>query len=214
MFSLISSEIDEYASKHSEPEDEILQKLYRETHLKVLQPRMLSGHLQGKFLEFISKIMMPEKILEIGTYTGYSAICLSKGLKEKGKLFTIEKNRELENIAVKYFEQAGIMDKIKYFSGNALEIIPTINEMFDLVFIDADKGNYINYFNLILNKVRKGGVIIADNVLWSGKILTNPHSNDYETIELQKFNKYITEHKDIENFILPFRDGLMLMYKK
>lgn len=214
MFTMINPDFEEYASKHSSPEMEILKKLNRETNLKVMQPRMLSGHLQGKFLEMISKMIKPDRILEIGTYTGYSAIAMAQGLSKNGELHTIDINEELEYIVKKYINEADLNDKIHFHNGDALTIIPQLNYIFDLVFIDADKENYINYFNLVINKVRKGGIIIADNVLWSGKVLNKVSSNDMETFNLQAFNKYITNDARVENLLLPFRDGLMIMIRK
>lgn len=214
MFTMIPPDYEEYASNHSSNESELLKQLSRETHLKIMNARMLSGHLQGKLFEIISCMIKPDKILEIGTYTGYSAIALAQGLSENGILHTIEINEELELIARKFFNKSGLEDKIKLHIGNALIIIPTLNEIFDIVFIDADKENYINYYNLIFDKVRKGGFIIADNVLWSGKVLTEAQENDIDTINLQKFNKIITEDNRVENILLPFRDGLMIIMKK
>lgn len=211
---MIPPDYEEYASNHSSNESEILKQLSRETHLKIMNARMLSGHLQGKLFELISFMIKPDRVLEIGTYTGYSAIALAQGLSENGMLHTIEINEELEFIARKFFNKSGLEDKIKLHIGNALKIIPTLNETFDIVFIDADKENYINYYNLIFDKVRKGGFIIADNVLWSGKVLTEAQENDIDTINLQKFNKLITEDKRVENILLPLRDGLMIIMKK
>jgi len=211
---MIPPDYEEYASNHSSNESEILKQLSRETHLKIMNARMLSGHLQGKLFELISFMIQPDRILEIGTYTGYSAIALAQGLSENGMLHTIEINEELEFIARKFFNKSGLEDKIKLHIGNALKIIPTLNETFDIVFIDADKENYINYYNLIFEKVRKGCFIIADNVLWSGKVLTEAQENDIDTINLQKFNKLITEDKRVENILLPLRDGLMIIMKK
>lgn len=214
MFTIINPDYEEYASKHSSDETEILKQLNRETNLKIMQPRMLSGHLQGKLLELLSSMIKPERILEIGTYTGYSAIALAQGLTENGILHTIDINEELESIVKDYIQKSGFENKIKFHIGDALQIIPQIDEIFDLVFIDADKENYINYFNMIIDKVRKGGIIIADNVLWSGKVLNEATKNDLDTINLQKFNKLVTEDKRVENVLLPFRDGLMIMMKK
>lgn len=211
---MIPPDYEEYASNHSSNESEILKQLSRETHLKIMNARMLSGHLQGKLFELISFMIKPDRVLEIGTYTGYSAIALAQGLSENGMLHTIEINEELEFIARKFFNKSGLEDKINLHIGNALKIIPTLNETFDIVFIDADKENYINYYNLIFDKVRKGGFIIADNVLWSGKVLTEAQENDIDTINLQKFNKLITEDKRVENILLPLRDGLMIIMKK
>ncbi|NVN95839.1 MAG: O-methyltransferase [Bacteroidetes bacterium] len=211
---MIHPDYELYSEKYSSPESDILKELNRETNLKVMLPRMLSGHLQGKLLEIISCILQPNQILEIGTYTGYSAIALSKGLQEKGILHTIDINAELEDIAQKYFKKAGVSDKIKHYTGNALDIIPTINHTFDLVFIDADKENYIEYFELVINKIRKGGIIIADNVLWSGKVLTETLPTDKDTKGIVEFNKFVTNDLRVENLLLPFRDGLMIMIKK
>jgi caffeoyl-CoA O-methyltransferase len=210
---MIDSIFEEYASNHSTPEAFILKNLYRETNLKLMNPRMLSGHLQGKLLEMISCMIQPQQVLEIGTFTGYSAINLSKGLKEGGKIHTIEINAELGTMIRRYFDEANLTDKINLYIGDALDIIPAIEEEFDLVFIDADKENYIDYFNLIIKKVRVGGFIIADNVLWNGKVLSTPHPNDKDTIALQQFNEFILNNDSVDNLLLPFRDGLMLMRK-
>jgi caffeoyl-CoA O-methyltransferase len=214
MFTLIHPVYEDYAEKHTSPELEILKQLSRETNLKILQPRMLSGHLQGKFLEILSLMLNPTQVLEIGTYTGYSAIAMAQGLKKNGKIHTIEINEELESFVLQHFEEAGLSEKINLYIGNALEIIPQIEQTFDLVFIDADKENYINYFELVFDKVRKGGIIIADNVLWSGKVITDSNANDKDTNGLKAFNEYIMNHSLIENVLLPFRDGLMVIYKK
>jgi predicted O-methyltransferase YrrM len=210
---MIHPDFEAYSEKYSSPESDILNELNRETNLKVMLPRMLSGHLQGKLLEMFSDMLQPMQILEIGTYTGYSAIALCKGLQENGCLHTIDINEELEAISLKYFEKAGLKNKIKHYVGNAMDIIPTIHHTFDLVFIDADKENYISYFELVIDKVRKGGFIIADNVLWSGKVLTTTTHTDKETQGIIDFNKFITKDKRIENLLLPFRDGLMIMKK-
>lgn len=210
---LTPEKIEEYASSMSSPETEVLKRLNRETHANVLRPRMLSGHIQGKFLEFISRLVAPERILEIGTYTGYSAICLAQGLSEDGVVHTIDHNPELEDLAKEFFNEAGLSEKIILHLGEALEIIPGINETFDLVFIDADKENYINYFELSLEKLRKGGIIIADNVLWSGKVLEPASKNDKETIGIRAFNEHVASHKGVTSLLLPFRDGLMILQK-
>src|SRR5665213_1902006 len=167
----IDKKIEDYALAHSRPESEVLKKLNRDTNANVLMPRMLSGHMQGNLLSMLSKMIQPKQILEIGTYTGYSAICLAAGLQENGKLHTIDINEELETRVRSFFNEAGLADKINYYIGNAFNIIPTIKEAFDLVFIDADKKNYSNYYDLVFDKVRNGGYIIADNVLWRGKVL-------------------------------------------
>ena len=209
----IKYEIEKYIIEHSDEEDPILSELFRETQIKVLNPRMISGFLQGKLLEFISKIVNPEQILEIGTYTGYSAICLAKGLKPNGQLHTIEINDELESISKKYFQKAGLENLILTYTGNALDIIPTINKTFDLVFIDGEKNEYIPYYNIVYNKVKRGGLILVDNVLWSGKIL-NENDQDQSTISIKKFNEVIKNDTRIEKLILPIRDGIMILIKK
>ena len=210
---MIDSLIEEYASNHSTPESILLNKLYRETNLKQMNPRMLSGHLQGKLLEMISYMICPKQILEIGTFTGYSAINLTKGLQEGGKLHTIDIDEELELMARSYFAEAGLTEKIIFYIGHALKIVPTINEVFDLVFIDADKEDYIAYFNICVEKVRQGGFIIADNVLWNGKVINQTNKNDKDTIAIKQFNEFVLNDARVENVLLPFRDGLMLMRK-
>jgi len=204
--------IEEYVLKHSSSEPEVLQKLNRETYSKVLMPRMLSGHLQGRILSMLSHMIQPSRILEIGTYTGYSAICLSEGLKQDGKLYSIDINEELETMVRSYFKKANVEDKIDFRIGNAIEIIPTINDILDIVFIDADKENYSNYYNLVFDKVRVGGYIIADNVLWSGKVL-DEISKDKDTAAIKNFNKMVHEDKRVEHLLLPVRDGLMIARK-
>ena len=210
---MIDSLIEEYASNHSTPESLLLNKLYRETNLKQMNPRMLSGHLQGKLLEMISYMICPKQILEIGTFTEYSDINLTKGLQEGGKLHTIDIDEELELMARSYFEEAGLNEKIILYIGDALKIVPTINEIFDLVFIDADKEDYIAYFNICVERVRKGGFIIADNVLWNGKVVNQTNKNDKDTIAIKQFNEFVMNDTRVENVLLPFRDGLMLMRK-
>lgn len=210
---MINPEFEKYAEKHSTKESDILYKLNRETHLKVLMPRMLSGAIQGKFLEMVSCMIRPKQILEIGTYTGYSAICLAKGLPVDGTIHTIEKNPELENMSKKFFKAAGIEHQVKYYLGNALDIIPNINEVLDLVFLDADKDNYLNYYHLVIDKVRTGGFILADNVFWSGKVLNKPDPNDKETLGIIAFNDFIQNDDRVDNLMLPLRDGLMLIKK-
>ncbi len=210
----IDQEIEAYSLKHSQPETELLKKINRETHAKVLMPRMLSGHLQGNVLSMFSKMIQPKQILEIGTYTGYSAICLVQGLQPGGKLHTIDINEELEKMVRVYIDEAGMTDKINYYIGNALTIIPTINETFDIIFIDADKKNYSRYYDLVFDKVSSGGYIIADNVLWSGKVLDAPDKMDAETKAMDEFNKKINSDNRVENMLLPVRDGLMIARKK
>lgn len=206
----ISEKLTEYISKNSNIEPEILARLNQETHQKILKPRMLSGHIQGRFLSMLSKMKSPSTILEIGTYTGYGTLCLSEGLKEGGKIFTIDRNEELLKIQNKYFEESGKRDKIIQLTGNAKEILNDLNETYDLVFIDADKENYIEYFNQVSERLNKNGIIISDNVLWSGKVLDSSLEKDEETNALVNFNKILNEDKRFETVILPLRDGLSI----
>jgi caffeoyl-CoA O-methyltransferase len=208
---LVSTAIEEYVEHYSSKEDVILRELSRETHLKVQMPQMLSGHIQGQFLETMSCMLRPKRILEIGTFTGYSAICLAKGLAEDGVLCTIDVNEELQPMCEQYFAKAGLSEKIKYLIGNALEIIPTLHETFDLVFIDADKVNYSNYYDLVFDKVHVGGFIVADNVLWSGKVLEE--KKDKDTQAIHNYNQKLASDKRVKNFILPLRDGLNIAQK-
>lgn len=210
----IDPQIESYALAHSQPESKVLQKLNRDTHAKVMMPRMLSGHFQGNLLSVFSNMLQPKQVLEIGTYTGYSAICLAKGLQDGGKLHTIDINDELETMVRSAFNEAGLKEKINYYLGNAIEIIPRINETFDLVFIDADKKNYAAYYDLVINKVRSGGYIIADNVLWSGKVLMDATKMDADTKAIDDFNKKIHDDLRVEHTLLPVRDGLMIARKK
>jgi len=206
----ISEKLTEYISKNSNIEPEILARLNQETHQKILKPRMLSGHIQGRFLSMLSKMKSPSTILEIGTYTGYGTLCLSEGLKEDGKIFTIDRNEELLKIQNKYFEESGKRDKIIQLTGNAKEILNDLNETYDLVFIDADKENYIEYFKQVSERLNKNGIIISDNVLWSGKVLDSSLEKDEETNALVNFNKILNEDKRFETVILPLRDGLSI----
>ncbi|MDG1172091.1 MAG: O-methyltransferase [Polaribacter sp.] len=206
----LPEKIDDYVVEHSQQEPEILKELTKETWQKVLNPRMLSGAFQGRVLSMISKIIQPKNILEVGTYTGYSALCFAEGLQHRGKIFTIDKNEELETLQNKFFDKSGYRDQIIQFVGNALEIIPTIDETFDLVFIDADKSNYINYFHLIIDKMNPGGMILSDNVLWSGKVVEKLDRKDTDTKALLAYNKLINEDPRIETVLLPIRDGLTL----
>lgn len=206
----ISKKLIEYISENSSKEPEILAKLNKETYQKVLQPRMLSGHIQGRFLSMISKIKSPSCILEIGTYTGYGTLCLAEGLLDVGKIFTIDRNEELLKIQNKYFEMSGKRDKIIQLTGNAKDILENLDESYDIVFIDADKENYIEYFNLVSERLNNNGIIISDNVLWSGKVLNSPSKNDDETNILIEFNKTLNEDERFETIILPLRDGLSI----
>lgn len=205
--------LNEYIVRYSTKEDKILEELNRETNLKILYPRMLSGHLQGKILEMISKMISPVNILEIGTYTGYSAICLAKGLNKSGKVHTIERNDELKDFSEKYFKKAGFDEKIVLYTGDAKKIIPGINSLFELVFIDADKHEYLNIYKLVFDKVSVGGYILADNVLWGGKVIKKQKSQDKETRGIVEFNDYVQNDSRVENVILPVRDGLMIIRK-
>jgi caffeoyl-CoA O-methyltransferase len=208
---LVSSEIEQYIEQHSSPEASVLKELNRETHLKVQMPQMLSGHLQGQFLEMLSRMQQPKRILEIGTYTGYSGLCLATGLTEDGLLYTIDINEELQPMVEQYIAKAGLSKKVKQLIGDARQIIPTLNEIFDLVFIDADKINYSTYYDLIFDKVRTGGYIIADNVLWSGKVLAE--QKDKDTTAIDNYNKKVAADNRVESFILPLRDGLNIARK-
>lgn len=205
------SRLSEYSENHTSPESELLKKINRDTNAGVMMPRMLSGHLQGRFLSMISKMICPKNILEIGTYTGYSAICLAEGLASGGMLTTLDVNEELENKVRGYFQEAGLGKVIDYRVGNALKVIPTLSMSFDLVFIDADKENYSHYFDLVIDKVVSGGYLLADNVLWSGKVLDS--KPDKDTRAILAFNKKIQEDNRVENILLPIRDGILMMRK-
>ncbi len=206
----LPEKINEYVEKHSQPEPELLRKLNRETWQKQMQPRMLSGHLQGRVLSMFSKLIRPKNILEIGTYTGYSALCLAEGMQEIGELHTIDINEELYDFQRKYFDESPFGKQIFQHLGNALEIIPKLEKTFDLVFIDADKNNYPNYLELIIPKLKKGSVILSDNVLWSGKIVEDVKEDDQDTKALLHYNKMLNEHPKLETVILPIRDGLTI----
>ncbi|WP_271406368.1 O-methyltransferase [Tenacibaculum soleae] len=206
----LPEKIDDYAVNHSQQEPKILQQLTKETWQKVLNPRMLSGAFQGRVLSMISKLVQPKSILEIGTYTGYSALCLAEGLSEDGKLYTIDKNEELEELQASYFQKSAYKNQIKQYIGNAMDIIPTIDTKFDLVFIDADKSNYLNYFDLIIEKMNTGGVILSDNVLWSGKVVEELNPKDIDTKILLEYNQKLNEDNRLETVLLPIRDGLTI----
>lgn len=210
----IPEELDDYVVAHSENEPELLQQLNRETYQKILQPRMLSGHYQGRLLSIISKLVNPKNILEIGTYTGYSALCLAEGMQKNGQLHTIDINEELVAFQRKYFDKSGFGNQIHQHLGNALEIIPELDASFDLIFIDADKTNYPNYFNVIIEKLNPGGIILSDNVLWSGKILdTTFKKDDTSTPALIEYNALLKNDKRVETVVLPIRDGLTISRK-
>lgn len=204
----ISEELERYIEQHSQKEPELLVALNRETHQKVLQPRMLSGHFQGRVLSMLSKLIRPEHILEIGTYTGYATLCLCEGMQKNGSVDTIDINEELAFIQKKYFDLSPWKDQITQHIGDAMEIIPSLDKKYDLVFIDADKENYLNYYDMIVPKMKIGGIILSDNVLWSGKVLEEPNPKDLSTNILLEYNKKINEDPRVETVLLPIRDGL------
>ena len=204
----ISDELDDYVTQHSEDEPELLSALNKETYQKILLPRMLSGHFQGRVLSMLSKLIRPKSILEIGTYTGYATLCLCEGLQENGTVHTIDINEELFDFQRKYFDKSDWGNQITQHLGDALEIIPNLNTKFDLVFVDADKENYISYFNMIVPMMEKGGIILSDNVLWSGKVLEPLNPKDKSTKELLEYNKLLKEDPRVETVLLPIRDGL------
>ena len=205
----IDEKILEYSIKNSDPPSNLLNDLERETNLKILQPRMLSGNFQGRFLSFLSKISKPKSVIEIGTYTGYSALCIAEGLDPNGVIHTIDNNEELTYIQNKYFEKSNYRSNIKQYTDDAIKILPKLNITFDFAFIDADKINYINYYEIIIKKMKKGGLIVSDNVLWSGKVIEE-NSQDEETEMLKKFNSMLKKDKRITNLIVPLRDGLSI----
>ncbi len=213
MKDFVPSNLAQYAENHTTSPSNVLQKLYRETNLKVVRPRNLSGNIEGAFLKMMSQMIRPNRILEVGTYTGYGSICLAEGLAEGGRLHTIEINEELEEMQRRYFAAAGLEEKIEIHIGDALEIIPQLEETFDLVFIDADKANYPKYFDLLIDKVRSGGFILADNVLWNGKVLEEKAKDRY-TMGVKQFNEKVQEDERVENVLLTVKDGMMLIRKK
>lgn len=208
----IDEKIDDYSVLHTSPEGPLLNKIQRETHLEVLRPRMLSGHFQGRLLSMFSKMINPNRILEIGTYTGYSALCLAEGLTKEGKIYTIDINEELEDRVRHYFLESKFNENINFLIGDALQIIPELNKEWDLVFIDADKKNYLKYYKLVISSLRPGGYVIADNVLWSGKVVDNK-INDEDTESLRMFNDALSNDSRMEVILLPIRDGLMVARK-
>lgn len=209
----LPKDIEAYVLRHTPNESAILHKINRETHLKVMQPRMLSGHFQGQLLRFLVEMIQPKRILEIGTYTGYSAIAMAQGLKTGGKLITIDVNAELEKMISNFIIEAGLADKIEQITGNAIEILPTLTEKFDLIFIDADKRNYRNYLDLVLNNLNTGGYILTDNVLWSGKVTMPKEKMDLDTRLIDEFNDDVQNHPQLESILLPVRDGLYISRK-
>ncbi|MGV3640204.1 MAG: O-methyltransferase [Adhaeribacter sp.] len=211
----LSPELQRYITEHTSPESPLLSQLNRETHSKVMKPRMLSGQVQGRFLTMIAQMIKPQQILEIGTYTGYSAICLAEGLAPGGLLHTIDVNEELEDMVRGYLDKAGLHDKVRYYIGPALEVIPTLDYSFDLVFIDADKINNARYYEMVLGKLNPGGFILVDNVLWSGKVTgQSGKKTDPDTQSILDFNALIQADERVENLLLPLRDGLMMIRKK
>tara|TARA_B100000953_G_scaffold209098_1_gene172560 strand:+ start:1443 stop:2084 length:642 start_codon:yes stop_codon:yes gene_type:complete len=210
----ISEKLNDYIKNHSTKESDLLKELSRETKLKILNPRMLSGSYQGRILSIISKLTKPKYILEIGTYTGYSSLCLVEGMKNDGELHTIDENEELYDFQRKYFNKSGYGDKIFQHLGNALELIESINKKFDLIFLDADKENYTKYLELLVNKLNTNGILVTDNVLWSGKVTMPISDEDLSTQEIDKFNKLLNQRSDMETIILPIRDGISVSRKK
>ena len=210
----LNENIMEYAESYSQAEPQLLKELFKETHQKMLQPRMISGHFQGRFLSFLSQLIQPYNILEIGTFTGYATLCMAEGLKQNGAIHTIEINEELFNFYKKYFDKSAYKNQIVSHIGDAKEIIPNLNFKFDMVFIDADKADYCSYFDIVFPKLNYGGIIIADNVLWSGKVLEkNLSPKDTETMELKKFNKKVKVSENVDTLLIPIRDGLMICRK-
>ena len=210
----MEKELDKYIREHSTPEDKVLEELYRQTHLYVVNPNMVSGHIQGKFLEMLSYMISPVSVLEIGTYTGYSAICLARGLKSGGQLHTIEINDELNGMSTRYFALAGVADRVTLHTGRAQDVITKLDRTFDLVFIDGDKREYCEYYDIVFDKVRTGGFIIADNVLWGGRIEGEEAMKDPQTRGLVLFNEKVRNDHRVEKIVLPLRDGLMIIRKK
>ena len=209
----ISQELDNYVCNHTENEPSLLYELNRKTNLEVLRPRMLSGHFQGRVLSMLSHMIQPKQVLEIGTYTGYSALCFAEGIQAGGKVTTIDVNEELEDLIREYIVKSDYSENIDFVLGDAMEIIPSLDVEFDLVFIDADKQNYSNYYDLVFDKVKKGGYIIADNVLWSGKVVEDYETTDRDTQLLMDFNKKVQDDIRVQNVLFPIRDGLMIARK-
>jgi len=209
----LPEKIENYTEDFTNKESTLLQNLSRETHLKVLSPRMLSGHVQGRFLSMLSHMLQPKYVLEIGTYTGYSALCFAEGLAKNGKIITIDRNDELEPIIDKYIKESEFKNQIEVIFGYAAEIIPNLPNEIDLVFIDADKPNYSNYFDLVIDKLRPGGFILADNVLWSGKVTETIKKNDKSTLAIHAFNQKVNDDPRVENVLIPIRDGIMALRK-
>ncbi|UPT67439.1 MAG: class I SAM-dependent methyltransferase [Sphingobacteriales bacterium JAD_PAG50586_3] len=210
----LPTDIERYAEDHTSPESDLLARINRDTYVKHIAPRMLSGHLQGRVLSMLTHMIKPRRVLEVGAYTGYSALCIAEGLADGGKLTTIEANEELKHVLEEYFFQSPYSNSIELIIGDAKEVIPTLDELFDLVFIDADKYNYPLYYELLIDKIPAGGYIIADNVLWSGKVVADVAHNDYEAKAILEFNAKVQADDRVENVLLPVRDGLMILRKK
>ena len=206
----LSEELENYAAQHTEDEPLLLQELNKRTHLNVLQPRMISGHFQGRFLSLLSKMVQPRTILEIGTYTGYATLCLAEGLHLEGVLHTIDIKEELTDLQREFFDRSGYGNQIVQHLGKAADIIPALDTTFDLVFIDADKQNYAHYFDLVIEKMNRGGIILSDNVLWSGKVVEEVKHNDKHTQALMAYNQKIKDDPRVETVLLPIRDGITL----
>lgn len=209
----LDKELDDYVVKHTEVEPKHLAELNRKTWIEILNPRMIAGHFQGRVLSMLSHMIQPKFILEIGTFTGYSAICWGEGLAEGGEIHTIDINEELETLAHKYVEKAGLDKQVHFHIGNAIDIIPTLDYQWDIVFLDADKGNYTNYYNLVFNKVKKGGYIVADNVLWNGKVIDPKAWEELDTKAILAFNEMVQKDNRVQNVLFPIRDGLMVIRK-
>ncbi|MDD3280650.1 MAG: O-methyltransferase [Bacteroidales bacterium] len=213
MFTLIPEDIEAYCESHSTQPDSVLQELYRETNLKTVRPRMISGHSQGLFLEMISRLIRPKRVLELGTFTAYTTICLAKGLDKNGRIYTIEENPELSPIITKYLKKEKISSKTKLLIGNALTLIPSLHEYWDIIYIDADKINYLNYYKMLLPLLNNNGIILVDNVLWGGKISKEIKHSDKDTKAISAFNEYVQNDKGVRNLLLPLRDGMMMIQK-
>lgn len=209
----LDPKLDDYVVNHSEKEPANLKELNRRTWIEILNPRMIAGHFQGRVLSMLSHMIQPENILEIGTFTGYSAICWAEGLKKNGHIHTIDINEELEDIATEYVKRSGLEHQVHFHIGNALELIPTIEKQWDIVFLDADKSNYTNYYNMVFDRVKKGGYIIADNVLWNGKVIDEKAFDEIDTKAILAFNTMVQEDHRVQNVLFPIRDGLMVARK-
>ncbi len=210
----MTDDLEEYILRHIDEESELLSALNRETHLYHLRPRMISGHLQGRILKMFCRMIRPHRILELGTFTGYSALCLAEGMPEDAELHTIDVDDEIEEFTRSFIERSPWKDRIRFIIGDACEIIPSLEDIYDMVFIDANKRDYMRYYELVFDKVRPGGFILADNTLWDGKVVTDPLSRDAQTVGIERFNDEIADDTRVEKVIIPLRDGLTVIYKK